>query len=167
MFLICSSIEAQRSIPEGASRFFKELGGLNVSVGRADILKRIAANKIDQVESGGGAPDWTIVDGRAFTRAAWMIEIGKIASDYSSYDLGQSLAAEMQDKLRSEGFRLTPAKFGLYYVRYEKGTTVGSVEVRSFFLNGGNPPLRYEFIFNESYRPVRKSVKVYIPKVLH
>lgn len=163
VLLIYSPAEAQAPIPEGASNFFKELGGLRFSQNEADILQRIAGNKIDKVESGGGGPDWTKVDGRVFVRAAWMIEIGEIASDYGSFELEQSIAAEMQRKLRLEGFSLTPVKFDLHYVRYQNGSTVGTVEVRSFFLGIGNLPLRYEFIFNESYMSAKKSGKSRVP----
>lgn len=156
VLLICSSVYSQPSIPSGASNFFEERGGLSFSSSKVDILQHIAAGKIDKVESGGGAVDWTEVDGRVFVRAAWIIEIGEISKDLSIFDLERFLAAEMQKKLKSEGFRLTPEKPDLHYIRYRKGSTVGTVEVRSCFLNGGNLPLRYEFIFNEIYRPAKR-----------
>ena len=156
MFLICSSVFPQRSIPGGASSFFEERGGLSVSQSKPDILQQIAARKIDKVESGGGAAEWTEVDGRVFVRAAWMVEIGEISKDFGVYDLERLLAAEMQKKLKSEGFHLMPATPNLHYIRYQKGSTIGTVEVRSCFLNGGNLPLRYEFIFNEIYRPAKQ-----------
>ena len=162
--LIYSSGEAQAPIPDGVSKFFRDRGGLSLSGNNVDVLQRIAGNKIDNVEGGGGAANWTKVDGRVFVRAAWMVEIGDIASDYDAFDLNKSLAAEMQKRLTSEGFRLTPKKFDLNYVRYQKGSTLGTIEVRSFFLSSGNLPLRYEFIFNESFRPVRKPRKSHSPR---
>jgi hypothetical protein len=157
VLLICSAAEAQKALPKGASDFFLELGGLMTRNGKPDIVQRIAGNRIDKVEGGGGLVDWTEVEGRVFARAAWMIEIREMASEYSSYDLEKSLAGEMQKQLTSKGFRITPAKPALNYFRYQKGSIVGALEVRSFFLNKGNLPLHYEFIFTESYRPTTKS----------
>lgn len=146
-----------QSLPSGVSNFFRELGGLNPQGSKVEIFQRLAGRRIDKVEGGGDAADWTELEGRVYVRAAWMTEIGEMTADYTSYELEQALAADMQKKLASEGFRITPSKFNLSYVRYQKGSTIGMVEVRSFFLNGGNLPLRYEFIFNESYRPRRKA----------
>lgn len=157
IILLFASGEAQKPIPKGASKFFNELGGLRFTRGNSDILQQIAGNKIDKVEGGGGTIDWTKVDGRIFARAAWMVEIGGMVSDYGAFELERSLAIEMQKTLTSEGFRMIPANFDLHYIRYQKGSTIGTVEVRSFFLNNGKLPLRYEFIFNESYRPVKGS----------
>ncbi|MBV6497072.1 MAG: hypothetical protein DYH05_13145 [Acidobacteria bacterium ACB1] len=153
LFLINLSVFGQDPTPKGASRFFSERGGLSPSSSRVDILEQVAGNNIDGVEGGGGIADWTKVDGRVFARAAWMIEIDELKENYGASDLEQALAAEMQKRLLSEGFILTPKKFDLHYVRYQKGTTVGTVEVRSFFLGSGNLPWRLEFIFNESYLP--------------
>ena len=156
IFLTSFSALGQETMPKGASNFFTERGGLSFSSGKPDILQEVAGNKIDKVEGGGGVDDWIKLDGRVFVRAAWMVEIGEFKDDYGSCDLEQALAAEMQKRLLAEGFILTPKKFNFNYVRYQKGSTVGSIEVRSFFLNNGNLPLRIEFIFNESYRPVVK-----------
>ncbi|MGB7208145.1 MAG: hypothetical protein WBD27_05745 [Pyrinomonadaceae bacterium] len=147
---------AQTSPPKGASNFITEAGGLMSSNNKVDIIQQIAGARIDNVEGGGGVMDWTESGGRVFLRTTWMVEIGKIDEDYGVYDFKQALAAEMQKRLLSERFRLTPKKFNFHYIRYQKGSTQGSVEVRSFFLNSGNLPLRIEFIFNESYRPLRK-----------
>lgn len=155
--IVSFATAAQKPLPDGASKFFKVLGGLNFSDGNIDIVRQVAGRNIDKVEGGGGVADWTEVDGRVFVRSAWMTEIGEMAADYGAFELKKSLAAEMQKKLESEGFRLTPAKFDLHYIRYQKGATVGTVEVRSFYLNSGNLPLRFEFIFNESYRLERKT----------
>lgn len=154
--LISLSALGQETMPKGASNFFTERGGLSFSSGKADILQQVAGNNIDKVEAGGGIEDWIKLDGRVFVRAAWMVEIGEFKDDYGSYDLKQALAAEMQKRLLAEGFILTAKKFDFNYVRYQKGSTVDTIEVRSFFLNNGNLPLRIEFIFNESYRPVVK-----------
>jgi len=156
IFLISFSALGQKTMPKGASKFFTELGGLSFSHGQADILQQVVGNKIDKVEGGGGIVDWTELDGRVFARATWMTEIGEFEDDYGSFELKEALAAEMQKRLLTEGFTLTPKKFDFNYVRYQKGSTVGTIEVRSFFLNSGNLPLRIEFIFNESYRPVAK-----------
>ena len=147
---------AQKPTPKGASKFITELGGLALLPPKVGILQQIAGTRIDEVEGGGGVGDWTEVDGRVFLRTTWMEEIGHIDSNYSVYDLEQGLAAEMQKRLVSEGFRVTPKKFDFHYIRYQKGWTVGTLEVRSWFLNSGNLPLHIEFIFNESYRPTRK-----------
>jgi len=163
VFLVCSSGKAQTRIPEGASNFFNERGGLNLMGNNIDPIRRISGNKVDNIEGGGGAADWARVSGRIFIRSAWMIEIGEMADGYGAFELEHSLAAEMQTKLVAEGFRLTPAKFDLHHIRYQKGSTIGTVEVRSFFLNSGNLPLRYEFIFNESY--LEKPRNHRIPKV--
>ena len=154
--LITFSVVAQKPTPKGASKFITELGGLALLPPKLDIFQQVAGTKIDNVEGGGGAADWIELDGRVFLRATWMVEIGNIDSNYGIYDLEQGIAAEMQKRLVSEGFRVTPKKFDFHFIRYQKGLTVGTVEVRSCFINSGNPPLRYEFIFNESYRPTRK-----------
>jgi len=44
ILLVCSSAEAQRPMPEGASDFFKELGGLSFSRNKVHLLQRIAGN---------------------------------------------------------------------------------------------------------------------------
>lgn len=156
MLFIGSSAAAQNLTPAGASDFFLRRGGLIFTEGKVNVLQQIASNKIDKVEAGGGPADWVSVDGRIFARATWMIEIGEMTKEFSSVELERLLADEMQKKLNSEGFRLNSAKFDLHYVRYQKGSTVGSMEMRSSFLNNGNLPLRYEFIFNESYQPTKK-----------
>ena len=156
MLLITFSGAAQKPTPQGASRFITELGGLALLPPKVDILRQIAGTKIYKVESGGGAADWTELDGRVFLRATWMVEIGDKASNYGVFDLEQGLAAELRSRLVSEGFRVTPKKVDFHYMRYQKGSTVGTLEVRSCFLNSGNLPLRIEFIFNESYRRTTK-----------
>ncbi len=138
-------------VPQGASKFILELGGLDFEEGRPDLVTQIAGNNIDSIEAGGGPAQWTIVQGRVFLTRHWMIEIGKVKEDYSMFNFDEALAKIMQKRLEAEGFKLTPAEFKLASVRYKRGTTVGTVEVRSFFLNSGNVPLRMEFIFNESY----------------
>jgi len=153
LLLINLSVLGQAPVPKGASRFFNERGGLSFSSNKVDILQQVAGKYIDKTEAGGGIEDWTKVDGRVFARAAWMVEIGELKENYGVFDLEQALAAEMQKRLLAEGFALTPKKFDFHYVRYQKGTTVGTIEVRSFFVNSGNLPLRLEFIFNESYLP--------------
>lgn len=154
--LVTFSGVAQKSLPKGASIFITEAGGLMSSNNKVDVIQQIAGARIDNVEGGGGVMDWTEAGGRVFLRTTWMVEIGKMDEDYGVYDFKRALAAEMQKRLLSEGFRLTPKNFNFRYIRYLKGSTQGSVEVRSFFLNSGNLPLRMEFIFNESYRPLRK-----------
>lgn len=154
--LVTFSGAAQKPPPKGASSFITEAGGLMSSNKKVDIIQQIARARIDAVEGGGGVMDWAEASGRVFLRTTWMVEIGKMDEDYGVYDFEQALAAEMQKRLLSEGFRLTPKKFNFSYIRYQKGSTLGSVEVRSFYLNSGNLPLRIEFIFNESYRPLRK-----------
>jgi hypothetical protein len=147
---------AQKPLPKGVSKFFTERGGLDFSRTKVDIFEKVAGSKTDKVEAGGEASDWTELDGRVFARAAWMVEIGEMAPGFGGYELKKGLAAEMQKRLAAEGFRLTPKQFNFSYLRYQKGSTVGTIEVRSFYLGGGNLPLRIEFIFNESYRPVRR-----------
>ncbi len=137
--------------PEGSSKFIRELGGLDVGVQRPYLLDEIAGGKIDSIEAGGGPEDWTEIDGRIFLTRRWMVEIGKIEENYSTIDFERAIAKAMQLKLESEGFKLTPAEFKLYSVRYQRGTTVGTLDVRTYFTNSGNLPFRMEFIFSESY----------------
>jgi len=85
IFLISLSTAAQEPLPEGASKFFKGLGGLNFSDGSVDLFQRVAGNKIDRVEGGGGAEEWTKVDGRVFVRANWRSGIGEIGADQGHF----------------------------------------------------------------------------------
>lgn len=137
--------------PPGSSKFIRELAGLYPDEGKVDVVGEIAGDNFDAIEGGGGPEDWVEVDGRVFLTRRWMIEIGKMTEGYSTFDFNRKLAAEIQRRLEAEGFKLTPPKFNLHSIRYQKGTTVGTIEIRSFFLSSGNLPLRMEFIFNESY----------------
>lgn len=140
-----------RTAPAGASNFIRGLGGLNPLDAKTDIIQRIAGDGFDQIEAGGGLYDWTEVNGRVFLTRRWMVEIGKIKEGYSTFDFEKQLAASIQKQLTSERFRVTPTKYNLEPFRYERGTTVGSLDVLKFWLGSGNPPLRIEFIFHESY----------------
>ena len=144
-----------RTPPVGASKFIQSLGGLNSSGSKTDIIQQIAGDGFDQIEAGGGSYDWTEVHGRIFLSGRWMVEIGKIKEGYSTFDFEQQLAVAIQKQLASDGFKTTPAKFNLGSLRYQRGTTVGTLDVLKFWLGSGNPPLRIEFIFHESYQ--RKS----------
>ncbi len=139
------------SAPPGSSIFIRELAGLLESDGKPDLLSRIARDRIDVVEAGGGVEEWTAIDGRVFLTRRWMVEIGKVNEGYSTWDLEKALAEEFRKQLSSEGFSISPPTSQLYSTRYLKDKTVGTLEVRSFFLGNGNLPFRMEFIFNESY----------------
>lgn len=156
LLFICSTTVGQSDLPVGASTFFRELGGLNPKDQNREVFAMIAKGRIDKVEAGGGVFDWTTVDGRIFARTTWMVEIGQMQDGYGAYDFNRSLSSEIRKRLTSDGFRVAEPKFQSQFLRYQKGSTVGTVEFLSFYLGSGNLPLRYEFIFNESYIPLMK-----------
>lgn len=138
--------------PPGASKFIRSGGGLMSAPGKGDLIEQLSDGNFDAIEAGGGGPDWTKINGRVFLTRHWMVEIGKIRNGYSTFDFEQRLARSLREQLQSEGFKLTPTGSSrLGPLRYQRGKTVGTLDVFSFWLGGGNPPLHLEFIFHESY----------------
>lgn len=146
-----------RTASIGASKFTRNLGGLSSLEAKTNVIQRIAGDGFDEIEAGGGLYDWTEVNGRIFLTRRWMVEIGKIKQGYSTFDFKKQLAGSIQKQLASEGFKIKPSKYNLGPLRYQRGTTVGTLDVLTFWLGSGNPPLRMEFIFHKSYQ--RKSVR--------
>lgn len=146
-------------VPYGESQFIRTLGGLSFEYAETTFFDKLTAGKIDKIEGGGGVGEWSVVGNRIFLTRRWMIEIGEVKEGFAELSLERKLATDMRRQMKEAGFKLNPESYPLVPIRYQKGTTVGSVEMFSFFLGDGNVPLRLEFIFYESYlrKPLRRS----------
>jgi hypothetical protein len=145
--------------PSGASSFIRSFGGFSTDNYEPSFFDEMTNGKIDAVFAGGGPGEWTEIAGRIFLTREWSIEIGEIKD--KTFDLHAAIEAAMRKQLAAEGFKLSPDKPGFSSIRYQKGSTAGSVEFFSHFLSSGNPPLKLDFIFYESY--LRKAAETKPP----
>ena len=145
--------------PPGASNFIRSFGGFSTENNELSFFEEMTNGKIDAVFAGGGPGEWTEIAGRIFLTREWSIEIGEIKD--KTFDLHAAIEAAMRKQLEAEGFKLNPDKPGVSSIRYQKGSTAGSIEFFSHFLSSGNPPLKLDFIFYESY--LRKATETKPP----
>lgn len=158
-FCLCSTPLLGQNDPEppGASNFIRSFGGFSTENYAPSFFDEMTHGKIDKVFAGGGPGEWTEIAGRIFLTRKWSIEIGEINESYKTYDLEAAIEASLRKQLEAEGFKLNPDTPGFASIRYQKGSTTGSVEFLSHFLSSGNLPLKLDFIFYESY--LRKSTR--------
>ncbi|MEP6847850.1 MAG: hypothetical protein ABI999_03275 [Acidobacteriota bacterium] len=158
VFMVCLlalAVAGQHSAPPGESKFIRSM--LNGELYK--LREKIAQGKFDEVEGGFGAPDWTAINGRVFITSRQMEEVGKIEHGYSTFDYEKALAESFKKSLTAEGFKMKTSGDRLYAIQYQRGSTVGFIDVRSFFLENGF--YRMEFIFYESYL-TRRTHKAHI-----
>lgn len=142
--LVCEA-PAQTQVPPGESKFIRSMMDFGVS----KLSESIAEDNFDQIEGGGGALDWTILDNRVFLTGRWMEEVGTIKEGYSVFDYERELATAFVKRLEAEGFQVKNKSDRLFSISYQRGTTVGLIEVRTHFDEKSN--YRMDFIFYESY----------------
>lgn len=105
--------------PRGASKFIQSFGGLSPDNYEPSFFEEMTNGKIDKVFAGGGAGEWTEIDGRIFLTQKWSIEIGEIKENYNTYDLNAGIAATMRNSLKRKVSRSIPRHppFHQYVIR--------------------------------------------------
>jgi hypothetical protein len=162
-FCLCSTPLLGQNDPEppGASNFIRSFGGFSTENYEPSFFDEMTHGKIDKVFSGGGPGEWTEIAGRIFLTRKWTIEIGEMDENYNGYHVEKGIVTAMRKQLEADGFKLSPETIKFSSIRYQKGTTTGSVEFLSHFLSSGNLPWKLDFIFYESY--LRKTTQTKPP----
>ena len=114
------------------------------------LLDEVAKGMIDDI-FGGGSENKAEYGRGVFLTRRWGEEISKFLPGFSRYDFDIAIKNVIENRLERCGFTFKPgvSYVGLGSLDYKAGSTVGSVDLRTYY--DENHTLHLEFIFHESY----------------
>jgi hypothetical protein len=153
ILIACISVPLSAQQPTGESRFIREFGLSTKLGGLTALFSSAGGDKIDKIAA-GGTESKTEISGRVFITRRWDVEIGQFVEPFSAFDFEKGISQIIQSRLKKEGFKFKPVSMRIYGLDYSRGTTVGSIDLRTYF----DEKSEYHmcFVFHESFVKKRK-----------